>query len=208
MQGKSAPPTRSLLYIQLASDDYYIVQRIMQMDKNTLCKEIYEEGKANGWPGLGQEVTNICKEIGLPDLNENMITKSLIKEAINAHHYGDMKKELEKSSKLEGVKNEDLREVQKYFQNKSVENGRLAFKIRSHMVQDIPGNFKNKFRKNKDGLICSYCSEMEIMTQSHCVRCPAWTEQRAGLDLTNIDDMVVFFRKLLAERTRLDKLDV
>ena len=119
-----------------------------------------------------------------------------------------MKKELEKSSKLEGVKNEDLREVQKYFQNKSVENGRLAFKIRSHMVQDIPGNFKNKFRKNKDGLICNYCSEMEIMTQSHCVRCPAWAEQRAGLDLTNIDDMVVFFRKLLAERTRLDKLDV
>ena len=107
------------------------------MEENTVCKEIYEEGKVNGCQGFGQEVSDICKEIGLADLNESLTTKRVIKEAIDAHHYGDMKKELEKSSKMEDIKNEDFREVQRYFQKKSLENGRLAFKIRSHIVKYI-----------------------------------------------------------------------
>ena len=46
------------------------------------------------------------------------------------------------------------------------------------------------------------------MTQSHCVVCPAWQELRVGLDLTDIRDLVMFFRKLLEERTKLDKENV
>ena len=46
------------------------------------------------------------------------------------------------------------------------------------------------------------------MTQTHCLQCPAWAEQREGLQLNNIEDMVVFFRKLLVERARLDKENV
>ena len=41
--------------------------------------------------------------------------------------------------------------------------------------------------------------------ENHCLDCHAWTELRKGLDLTNISDLVVFFRKLLAERTRLEE---
>jgi hypothetical protein len=42
------------------------------------------------------------------------------------------------------------------------------------------------------------------MTQGHCLDCPAWVELSKGLELTNIADMVVFFRKLMAERARLE----
>ena len=105
-------------------------------------------------------------------------------------------------------KDEEFHEVQEYFHEKSVEKGRMAFKVRSHMVQDIPGNFKEKFRKKGDGLNCKYCDESEVMTQSHCLVCPAWAELRVGLSMDNIGDLVIFFQKLLAERTRLDKLSV
>ena len=76
------------------------------------------------------------------------------------------------------------------------------------MVSDIPGNFKEKFRKKGEGLAYKYCEESEMETQSHCLVCPAWAELRVGLDMDNIRDLVNFFQKLLVERTRLDKLNV
>ena len=38
--------------------------------------------------------------------------------------------------------------------------------------------------------------------------CPAWVQCREGLDLTNILDLVVFFRKVLNERAKLEAKDV
>ena len=80
------------------------------------------------------------------------------------------------------------------------------------MLPDIPGNFKNKFRKKDcsdrdSGLVCKYCDAGDIMTQSHCAVCPAWQEMRDGLDLTDIRDLVTYFRRLLEERAKMDKMD-
>ena len=55
---------------------------------------------------------------------------------------------------------------------------------------------------------CKYCIGGNVMSQLHCVGCPAWSDLREGLDLTNILDMVKFFQKLRIERARLDSLDV
>ena len=81
------------------------------------------------------------------------------------------------------------------------------------MLPDIPGNFKNKFRKKDcsdrdSGLVCKYCDAGDIMTQSHCAVCPAWQELRDGLDLTDIRDLVTYFRRLLEERAKMDKESV
>ena len=166
---------------------------------------------SNGWPDLWKEVKEICEELGIPDMNEVPIAKSTIKNAIFEHHYKDLKNEMENSTgKLEPIKNEDFRKVQNYFGEKSVHTCRMAFRVRSQMVNDIPGNFKNKY-KNKDtnssesGLVCKHCNSGEIMTQSHCMECPAWMELRVGLDLTDIRDLVMFFKKLLEERAKLEK---
>ena len=74
------------------------------------------------------------------------------------------------------------------------------------MVPKIPGNFKNKYRvrgTESEGLVCTECQEEEIMTQSHCLTCSAWSKLREGLDLTHIGDLVKFFRKLLVEREKV-----
>ena len=88
----------------------------------------------------------------------------------------------------------------------SVENTRMGFMIRTQMVPKIPGNFKNKYRvrgTEREGLVCTECPEEEIMTQSHCLTCSAWSELREGLDLTLTGDLVKFFRKLLVEREKV-----
>ena len=76
------------------------------------------------------------------------------------HHQADVLKELSESKKLMDIKDEDFSTVQDYFKDKSVENTRMAFKVHSKMVAEIPCNFKNKYkRKGEDGNMCSYCKE-------------------------------------------------
>ena len=56
-----------------------------------------------GWPGLGQEVKEICQEIGLPDATSDMVSieKEAVKDAILLHHLQYLKKEMKaKSLKL------------------------------------------------------------------------------------------------------------
>ena len=93
-----------------------------------------------GWPGSWQEAKEICEEIGLPDMNEVDIPVKDIKEAIYEHHHKVLKEELKAegkgTKKLKDIKNDNFRNVQDYFSDKSVANGRMAFKIRSQMVQE------------------------------------------------------------------------
>ena len=82
--------------------------RIRNHDDETLCKQIYEEGKAKGWPGLGKEVSEICKAINIPDVNNEGVQKAAVKKAIFNHHYAALTEEIGKMTKLEPVKNDDF----------------------------------------------------------------------------------------------------
>ena len=158
------------------------------------------EGKSRGWPGLGQEVTDICTQLNITDVNNTFVAKSVIKEAIFNHHYAEMTAEVKKMKKLEPIKGEDFRETQKYFMDKSIENGRMSFQIRTQMLKDIPGNFKNKFRNDTEKLKCQHYAEDQVFTQSHRLECPGWMDIKKDLDLSKIEDIVKFFQRLLNER--------
>ena len=77
------------------------------------------------------------------------------------------------------------------------------------MIKDIPGNFKNKFRKKgggeMDGLICTHCQEEVLWDQAHCKVCPAWEDIRQGLDMGNILDLVKFFQGMLGKMEKIKK---
>ena len=75
--------------------------RIKCNGEDTLCKQIHEEEKMKGWPGLSKEVSKICADIGIPDVNHEYVPTKEIKQAIFRHPYEDMKTGFEKSSKLE-----------------------------------------------------------------------------------------------------------
>ena len=89
-------------------------------------------------------MASICKQIGIPDINDVVVTKVAVKKAIWDHPQADVLKELSESKKLMDIKDEDFSTVQDYFKDNSVENTRMAFKLRSKMVADIPCNFKTE----------------------------------------------------------------
>ena len=131
-----------------------VLIRIKSQNVKTLSCQIYEECKAREWPGLGEEVTEICREIDISDVNEVVVSKEEIKDAIWNHHQSDIQMELNNSKKLNDVKDEDFSKVQAYFENKSVENTRMAFKVRSKMVADIPGISNRNTNKRGQMVFC------------------------------------------------------
>ena len=62
-------------------------------DGQSLAKQVYEERRDRGWPGLGEEVSEICREIGVQDMNEVMVPMYTIKNAIWRHKYEDVNEE-------------------------------------------------------------------------------------------------------------------
>jgi hypothetical protein len=111
-----------------------------------ICRNVYEDGKLKECPGLVKEVTEICQVIGIPDVNNVVVSKHDVKKAISEHHYSDMINTVGGQTKLEDIKGDDFKRTQEYLYDRSVKKARMAFKIRTHMVPDIPGNFKNKYR--------------------------------------------------------------
>ena len=172
-----------------------LLKQIQLLEDTALAKTVRQEAEARGWPGLNQEVREICKQVGMQDTNKHNISKSKIKEAI---FYSQ---ELFISKKLEEIQKEDYRTIQPYFKEKSIENTRLAFRIRTKIVSQIPGNFKNMYKNTENGLNCSHCSE-PVMAQSHCISCPGMAELRDGLELSEINGMMTFFRRVRKERDK------
>ena len=173
-----------------------LAKKLMSQERS-LAKEIYEEQLKNDWPGLSVEVKEICREIGVHNLNEKDVSKEELEDAIYFHNYKEMKLEVSSYKKLEAIKNDDFRELPDFMNDKSIDNARMGFRIKSGMVNKIKMNYKGSYKNN---LTCEKCESGENETQCHAMVCSGWAEQRDGLDLTKMSDMIVFFRRLLEEK--------
>jgi hypothetical protein len=176
-----------------------LLLQIKCLEEGSLAKIIYEEAESNSWPGLGKDVRQICLDIGIPDLNSNIMTKQDIRKAIQHSHYEHMMQLFEGSSKLHDIKEDDFRSMQLYFNDKNLESARTKFKIRTKMLDKIPGNFKNLYKNQENGLKCDLCPGE--MTQNHCLICPERLELRKDLDMKNLDDLVYYFGQILSDRS-------
>ena len=127
-----------------------------------------------------------------------------IKKAIIDHHDRELLDEIEKSKKMRRHTDDNFKSVQNYMEGKSIDNCRMAFRIRCELVSELKGNFKDKCRRRggDQALICEDCDSEQTQTQNHCLECPKWEELRRGMDVSKIEDLVQYFQKLLAERLK------
>ena len=169
-----------------------------------MCGKILEVQRNKNWPGLSKEVSDICNEVGIPDINDHHIPDYQIKKAVFSHHYTKLKDDIKNSKKMEKHKDDDFRDVQPYMKGKVIHKTRMCFRVRCEMIKDIKGNYKSKYTRHggEEALVCDNCDCNVIETQSHCVVCPKWEGIRQGLDLTAIDDLATFFQRLLLEREK------
>ena len=90
--------------------------------------------------------------------------------------------------------------------NKSIDSSRTQLRIRLEMLESFKDNYRTKYRtlsrgqEDRDpGLRCSDCGQSRD-SQSHCLVCPAWLEARERLDLLCIEDVVIYFQRVLKGR--------
>ena len=176
-----------------------LLLRIQNLEEGSLAKRMHEEAQKRGWPGLGKEVEDICKQINIPNINIQKVSKTIVQKAVEKSHFEDMMDQFVHSSKLQDIKNCDFKNIQPYFNDRNIENSRIKFKIRTKMLEKVPGNFKNKYKNAENGIQCDLCTE--DMTQNHCVLCPGRAEDRKGLDMNNLDDLVSYFTSIM-DKTR------
>ena len=102
---------------------------IREQEEGCLAREVWEEQVRMGWPGLAQEVKDICKQIGLPDVTDSQarIEKDAIKEAIVINHLKCLKEDMS-GKKLQIMKQTDMRQRRPYTKM-SVEECRMAFRL-------------------------------------------------------------------------------
>ena len=62
-------------------------------------------------------------------------------------------------------------------------------------LANIPTNFRNQFVYNKEKLLCEYCPEE--LSQSHLMVCNRRAELRKGLDLNNLDELLVYVKRTI-----------
>ena len=142
----------------------------------------------NGWPGLSKEVSKICQTIGIPDVNENIVAKEKINEAVFYQHYKDLKENMNQYTKLEAIKHQNFSEMQPYMKDKSIDRGRTKFRLRTEMLEPFKDNFRSKYRtlergheEEDPGLKCKDCQDVQEKPSAarnrkvHCLVCPAWT---------------------------------
>ena len=175
-----------------------LAKRILSQ-KGSLAGQIYKEQLKMEWGGLSAEVEQICKEIGVENVNYNVIGKEEMKTAVEIHCYKEMKESMENSKKLTNIKNEDFTKPQSYMEYKSVEQARQAFRVRSKMIKSVKMNFKNM---HKNDLKCEKCSDKEE-TQEHVMVCKEWEEFWKDLNTDQIKDQVTFFHRFEIEKARM-----
>ena len=165
------------------------------MDESVLAKEIYLKTKENDQPGLGNEVKQICEYLGIPDLNEHDVQKREILEKIKKKSSQEIYEELNKSSKMGNIQYMNFNKPQEYFNDKNIENARLKFRFRTKMLNNIPGNFKDKFMYDQSKLLCEFCPTE--LSQDHFIICSGRKIHRQGLDMGNLDDIVTYIRRTI-----------
>ena len=185
-----------------------LVLALKGQEEGCLAQEVMQEQMRMGWPGLGQEVKQICEEIGLPDAtNEKVdIEKEAVKEAIHLHHLQYLKKEM-KGKKLEIMARSDMRKRKEYTKY-GIEDCRMAFRLETFQF-DCRANMPTRYGRD---LKCRGCSpglvgqeqveeeqeeleqeqqeqeqreqeQQQIESQDHLENCPGYSELWQGLGI-------------------------
>ena len=160
----------------------------------------------NGFPGLAQECKQLIKELDLPDITEESIKqkvwKKLVKRAIVEKNEKELKKEIEKMSKVKEFSTEAFQRKD-YFKNLNLEDARTIFKQRAKMTQYVKWNFKNDPKYLHDLWKCTSC-QSSIDTQSHILWCESYKKLREEKDLSSNKDLAQYIQEVLRIRSELN----
>ena len=157
------------------------------------------------WPGLASEVSQICKEINLPDASTKDVDKEDIKKAIKYDHIKSLKLDL-KGEKLKSMSNSDISTRREYTSWGLLEC-RMAFRLETNMFI-CRANMPTMFKRDLTCRACTPGADQGVAgpveDQDHLEVCPGYASQWAGLGPLTNRTRVQFF--MLVDKKRRSKV--
>ena len=86
-----------------------------------------------------------------------------------------------------------------YVRTGSLYTARTTWEVRSHMLR-VAGNYPGHMRFAATGWRCQACALEVREDQEHLASCLGYNEFRAGKDLGNENELVVFYKNVMAKR--------
>ena len=108
---------------------------------------------------------------------------------------------MQRYQKLEDEKNKDFIKLASFMEGKCLEDIQIAFLIKCKIVKNIIMNYYNSFIN----LVCEKCQTGRNESQCHAMECTGWQENRSGLNLAMLEDMLIFFKRILEDKDKVRK---
>ena len=196
-----------LMQVRINKSKLSLLHHIKNLDNSSLAKQIFDEQKNGGWPGLVAEGVQISRDWNIPDISEPDIQisklewKNVVKKEAKNQNSKLLSDMIKKSSKLEEIKDEEYCE-KKYLTEMNMHDARIHFSLRSRMFK-CKMNFLNTPQFRAEMWRCDSCQSC-IDSQSHILYCPAYQQLREGKTLTSDQYIVTDFKEVLEIRMKLD----
>ena len=190
---------------KVALEKVSLVTTVLQnREENNYARELLEEEQLHSWGGITQEVKDICQEMGLPNATQQFVSRQEAKEAISLHHLITIKKEMEGKRKCDQIYKRDIRKMQEFMLDKSLENARMEVLWLTDML-DTRSTMKGRYRQ----YACPHCCEGRdlgtLETPQHLMHCQAYLQLRQGLNPEeDFVDRSSYLRKVIAKRKELE----
>jgi hypothetical protein len=180
------------------NEEYYLTFIECKLNHQLCVRQIYEEQRRFMLPGLAKEVSEICSDLGIEDVNDINIGKNMLKKMLQKACEEKDERELKEKmvNKTAELKNYDCK-LKTYMKEKPLKQVRDTFRVRTNLVEGFRANFKNMYER--DNLECQGCG-VGMDDQTHAMRCLAYADLREGLDMEKDADLVLFFRKVMESR--------
>ena len=109
----------------------------------------------------------------------------------------EMRRQMEGKTKTKDLVTESF-SLKPYFEEKSLARVREIFRIKTNM-NDLKANFKHDKKYKNVGVMCVACGTDEE-ANSHIMICANYGDLRQGLDFAKNEDLLRFFKGVMARR--------
>ena len=178
------------------------VHHVRSLDKESLASEVYYEQVKNNWPGLASETEDICSNLGIEDVNLTMLSRSqfskVVDTAIIMKEDDIMKSETIGNPKMRRIR-EDAWGMKDYAKLGNLYTVRSTWEVRAFMLR-VAGNYSHHTRYQATGWLCQACKLQVREEQDHLTRCIGYEDLRQGKDMLDDQDIVGFYRMVMARR--------
>ena len=185
-----------------------LVLHVRRLTDDTLARNVYDEQRAQQWPGLAAEADEICLELGIENVHDTGLSakayRAVIIEACHIKNEARIKSEAEGKEKCERIFKEKYG-AKEYTKNKEISKVRQAFRTRFGL-QPFAGNYGHDRRFAQTEWLC--CCRQAKEDETHLINghCEVYggVREKYG-NLTNDESLIAFFNEVLSMRDKLEE---